>query len=262
MASTINLGGLFSPQATTSDFKPYPQIDKRYGPYTSTSEVLTSLPKENRCIGLTIGVVSASSIEEYWFKDGIEDSNLVKKAEDSYQTYREKGGTKTEEEFYSTLKQIIDSSAFINISSNISEPVKVEISVDNDPSEVVVSGGEDSSVDTSSTQAPSTLAYLEIESKDLNDSLPDEEKTVNISISNAGGEFSKVLDSTTPMKLSYSGMGGSRECIVTISIPDSTFKNVLGIYDTETGELLTNNSIYAFKTPNDGQTFLTIKFNK
>ena len=44
-------------------------------PYTSTSQVNTLLPITVRHIGLTVNI----NKEEYWYKDGIEDSNLVLK---------------------------------------------------------------------------------------------------------------------------------------------------------------------------------------
>lgn len=51
-------------------------------PYTSTTQVNTLLPKAVRHIGLTVNI----NKEEYWYKDGIEDSNLVLKItnNDSY----------------------------------------------------------------------------------------------------------------------------------------------------------------------------------
>ncbi len=48
-------------------------------PYTSTTQVNTLLPKAVRHIGLTVNV----NKEEYWYKDGIEDSNLVLKITNS-----------------------------------------------------------------------------------------------------------------------------------------------------------------------------------
>ena len=39
-------------------------------PYTSTSQVNTLIPKAVRHIGLTVNI----NREEYWYKDGIEDS--------------------------------------------------------------------------------------------------------------------------------------------------------------------------------------------
>ena len=45
-------------------------------PYTSTSQVNTLLLKSVRHIGLTVNING----DEYWYKDGIEDSNLVLKS--------------------------------------------------------------------------------------------------------------------------------------------------------------------------------------
>ena len=45
-------------------------------PYTSTSQVNTLLLKSVRHIGLTVNING----KEYWYKDGIEDSNLVLKS--------------------------------------------------------------------------------------------------------------------------------------------------------------------------------------
>ena len=45
-------------------------------PYTSTSKVNTLLPKAVRHIGLTVNING----DEYWYKDGIEDSNLILKS--------------------------------------------------------------------------------------------------------------------------------------------------------------------------------------
>ena len=44
-------------------------------PYTSTTQVNTLLPKAIRHIGLTVNING----EEYWYKGGIEDTNLVLK---------------------------------------------------------------------------------------------------------------------------------------------------------------------------------------
>ena len=48
-------------------------------PYTSTSQVNTLIPKAVRHIGLTVNI----NKEEYRYKDGIEDSNLVLKITNS-----------------------------------------------------------------------------------------------------------------------------------------------------------------------------------
>ena len=67
------------------------KYNKLYGPYSSKEDALIQLPitegKFNtkitdRYIGLTIGIKNSNrneDIDEYWFKDGIQNDNLVKK---------------------------------------------------------------------------------------------------------------------------------------------------------------------------------------
>lgn len=60
--------------------KPYPNIDKAYGPYISLDNALENLPVEVRNIGLKFGVYkddTKTEIIDYWFKGGIEDENAV-----------------------------------------------------------------------------------------------------------------------------------------------------------------------------------------
>lgn len=54
-------------------------VDFDYGPYNSITEALTTLTSPFRTLGKTVGVVSNGSIEEYWFKDGVLDIDLVQK---------------------------------------------------------------------------------------------------------------------------------------------------------------------------------------
>ena len=56
-------------------------VDFLYGPYTSVESACENIPEEVREIGKTVGIIlnDSSSIEEYWFKNGIKDSDLVKK---------------------------------------------------------------------------------------------------------------------------------------------------------------------------------------
>jgi hypothetical protein len=53
--------------------------DAKYGPYLNTTQALTLLPIEDRKIGQTVGVYDGTGIVEYWFKDGIEDIDLIVK---------------------------------------------------------------------------------------------------------------------------------------------------------------------------------------
>ena len=90
-------------------------------------------------------------------------------------------------------------------------------------------------------------------------SLPEGSRTVNVSISNGGGSTSFVLNGDT-IHHSYSGLGGTIGSKVTLSLPLSTYEQVVGFYDSKTGELLSNGQEYKFDTPSDGMSYITIKF--
>ena len=239
-----------------SGFNPYPQMDERYGPYDSVSAALTALTTSKRCVGLTIGVKSGNSITEYWFKDGVSDYNLVEKADSAYQNYKSNSGNKTKDDFYSTLTKIVDTSTYVILHSNVGS-VKVEVNLSD--GEVVEIGSSSSSSSTSSTQPPGQLAYLQLDTKDLDMSLPEDSRTVNVKVSNGGGNTSFVLNGDT-IHHSYSGMGGTIGSKVTLSLPLSTYEQVVGFYDSKTGELLSNEQEYKFDTPSDGMSYITIKF--
>lgn len=238
-----------------SEFNPYPQMDKRYGPYDSVSAALTALTTSKRCVGLTIGVKSGNSITEYWFKDGVSDSNLVEKADSTYQNYKSNSGDKTKNDFYSTLTKIVDTSTYVILHAN-ADSVKVEVTLSDGE---VAKIGSSSIASTTSTQPPSQLAYLQLDTKDLDVSLPEGSRTVNVSISNGGGSNSFVLNGDT-IHHSYSGLGGTIGSKVTLSLPLSTYEQVVGFYDSKTGELLSNGQEYKFDTPSDGMSYITIKF--
>ena len=57
-------------------------IDILYGPYNSIEEANSVVTKARRALGRTVGIVENNSIEEYWYKSGIEDIDLVKKISD------------------------------------------------------------------------------------------------------------------------------------------------------------------------------------
>lgn len=125
-----NLNDIINFTGTNSDFEVYPNMDKRYGPYTSVEQALTKVTKPLRSKGVTVGILGNGNITEYWFHTGVEDHDLVPKngghgsccCDDTlnvYEKYVEKGGRKTEEQFADTLKRAIDNTAFINLFSNI-----------------------------------------------------------------------------------------------------------------------------------------------
>lgn len=240
-----------------SEFNLYPQMDERYGPYDSVSAALTALTTSRRCVGLTIGVKSDNSITEYWFKDGVSDSNLVEKADSTYQNYKSNSGDKTKDDFYSTLTKIVDTSTYVILHAN-ADNVKVEVTLSDGEVIEIGSSSTTSTTSTTSTQPPSQLAYLQLDTKDLDVSLPEGSRTVNVSISN-GDSTSFVLNGDT-VHYSYSGMGGTIGSKVTLSLPLSTYEQVVGFYDSKTGELLSNEQEYEFDTPSDGMSYVTIKF--
>lgn len=58
--------------------KPYPNIDKNYGPYKSIEEAYACIPEQLRSIGLKFGVINDNELVEYYFtKD--EDDNIITK---------------------------------------------------------------------------------------------------------------------------------------------------------------------------------------
>jgi len=59
--------------------KPAP-VDDRLGVFVSTASALSYIPEDRRYIGLTVIVDSGSGAEEYWFKDGVTDSDLEAKS--------------------------------------------------------------------------------------------------------------------------------------------------------------------------------------
>jgi hypothetical protein len=54
-------------------------VDNKYGPYNDLASVLTSIPSFKRVRGLTVGVIESGLLKEYWFKEGINNNDLVEK---------------------------------------------------------------------------------------------------------------------------------------------------------------------------------------
>lgn len=77
----INISQSIVNNAADSKYNLLPNIDAKYGPYSSTTEALMALAPNARAIGLTVGIKTSIGITEYWFKNGISDSNLVVKGE-------------------------------------------------------------------------------------------------------------------------------------------------------------------------------------
>lgn len=77
--NAITVGQLINNNATDKDFKPLPNLDFKYGPYSSIAEALSNIPAELRAVGLTVGIRVNSTIQEFWFNGGVRDVDLVVK---------------------------------------------------------------------------------------------------------------------------------------------------------------------------------------
>lgn len=77
----INISQPIVNNAVDSNYNLLPNIDAKYGPYSSTTEALMALAPDARAVGLTVGIKTSIGITEYWFKNGISDNNLVVKGE-------------------------------------------------------------------------------------------------------------------------------------------------------------------------------------
>ena len=58
--------------------EPVPNVDINYGPYASVHEAYETLYNVDAiAVGLTVGVTTADGIQEYWFKNGTTENDLV-----------------------------------------------------------------------------------------------------------------------------------------------------------------------------------------
>lgn len=79
----INISQPIVNNAADREYNLLPNIDAKYGPYSSTTEALMALAPDSRAIGLTVGIKTSTGIVEYWFKNGIGDRYLTVKGEAS-----------------------------------------------------------------------------------------------------------------------------------------------------------------------------------
>ena len=61
-------------------YSPVANIDTRYGPWTSVANANAGIASARREEGLTVGIISGSTVTEYWYNGGIADIDLVAKA--------------------------------------------------------------------------------------------------------------------------------------------------------------------------------------
>jgi hypothetical protein len=54
-------------------------VDAKYGPYADVATAKSEIGSTLRYKGLTVGILVSGAVVEYWWKDGITDSDLVSK---------------------------------------------------------------------------------------------------------------------------------------------------------------------------------------
>ena len=54
-------------------------VDAKFGPYASTAAALADIGLTLRYKGLTVGIETGGQVTEYWFRDGVANSDLVEK---------------------------------------------------------------------------------------------------------------------------------------------------------------------------------------
>lgn len=79
MSDYISIGKRIKCNDVNTEFKPYPNIDVKYGPYNSVESANNAIPQLERSIGLTVGIINNFIITEYWYSGGINNEHLVKK---------------------------------------------------------------------------------------------------------------------------------------------------------------------------------------
>lgn len=75
----INISQPIVNNAVDENYDALPNIDAIYGPYPDLDTAKTTILPSKRCKGLTVGILTDNGIEEYWFKNGITNKNLVPK---------------------------------------------------------------------------------------------------------------------------------------------------------------------------------------
>lgn len=240
----VSINELISLNASDSSFNHYPSLDLRYGPYDNVSAALTALTSSKRCIGLTVGIKKDNTIVEYWFKGGIQDSNLVEKSDSTYENYKINNGIKTKEEFFKTLSEIVDTSSYIVLDSNI-DNVKVEVTVASNSPTIVGNSIVNNTIKTNSNMEEYALksetCSIRIDTKNLDTNLPQKCRQINITTSKGAEPF--ILDDNI---LNFVFSSTERE--ITFTLPSDTYNNVIGFYNSDTGELLSNEDSYIYKT--------------
>ena len=121
--------------------------NKLYGPYKSIQDALTATDEKNgafgtiikqRYKGLTVGIINNGNIDEYWFKNGVSDKDLIKKNIEDITELKLDGNRieKTTFLFSSDLENS-ESPLMSKINTQISENIQNDTNLQNRVSEAV-----------------------------------------------------------------------------------------------------------------------------
>lgn len=75
----INISQPIVNNTVDENYDALPNIDAIYGPYPNLNAAITAIMAFKRAKGLTVGIMTDTGIEEYWFKNGITNAHLVPK---------------------------------------------------------------------------------------------------------------------------------------------------------------------------------------
>ena len=75
---------------------PAANVDATYGPYADVAAANAAIVEGLRVQGRTVGILSAGTVVEYWWKDGVTDVHLVEKSSGSALTVRDGATSVTE----------------------------------------------------------------------------------------------------------------------------------------------------------------------
>lgn len=138
--------------------EPVPNVDINYGPYASVHEAYETLYNVDAiAVGLTVGVTTADGIQEYWFRNGTTENDLVIKGALDYDLLdnKPKIGSKTLDST-TTLAQI-GAVSTTDFNSHVSEKeIHTPFAFSADGTEpravnsIVVTGGNKLTIETAS----------------------------------------------------------------------------------------------------------------
>ena len=68
-----------SPVNDNTDLRAPKRLDKKEGPFPDVASALAATPELFRVRSLTVYIINGTEIDEYWWKEGTADADLVQK---------------------------------------------------------------------------------------------------------------------------------------------------------------------------------------